>query len=291
MYFSSFMKSRKFGVLNLIPRNYHVAKYKWSKVSTYNAFHILQFLLFGCFSWREFYYYLGDSVLDYTVCEKDLGVDMVPRLNFSAQCDRLYSKANQKLGLLRRNCFFVTCVKQRRVLYITLVRSLFESCSVIWRPSTNQSMISKLESIQKKSIKWVLREEHLSYSCWLTYLQKCKEVQLLPLINRFELNDLVFSHKIVNNMVQVEMPTYLTPYAGTSRLRSCHLDSKSFISSITPSSSTSAFSKSFFYRTHHLWNRLPLDIRSTFDSTSFKLQVTDYLWKNLVPDMDDSFSS
>jgi hypothetical protein len=237
----------------------------------------------------QFYYCLGDCILDYTVCEKDLGVDMVPTLNFSSQCDRLFSKANQKIGLIRRNCFFVTSTKQRRVLYITLVRSLFESCSIIWRPSTNQSIISKLESIQKKSIKWILREEHLSYSCWLVYLQKCKEVELLPLINRFELNDLVFFHKVVNNVVQVEMPSYLNPPTGTSRLRSSHLDSKSFVSSITPNSSSGAFSKSFFYRTHHLWNRLPFDIRSTFDSISFRSQVTDYLWKNLATDMDDSF--
>ena len=33
----TFMKSRKFGVLNLIPRNYHVAKYKWSKVGVKGA--------------------------------------------------------------------------------------------------------------------------------------------------------------------------------------------------------------------------------------------------------------
>ena len=216
---------------------------------------------------------------------------MVPRLNFSSQCDRLFSKANQKIGLLRRNCFFVTSTSQLRVLYIALLRSLFESCSTIWRPSTNQSIISKLESIQKKSIKWILREEHLSYSCWSVYLQKCKEVKLLPLINRFELNDLVFFHKVVNNIVQVDMPSYLNLHDGTSRLRSSHLDLKSFVSSITPNSSSNAFSKSFFYRTHHLWNSLPLDIRSIESSACFKLHVNNYLWKNLATDMDDSFST
>ena len=83
----------------------------------------------------EYLYSLGDSYLDYVDLEKDLGVDITPKLNWLEQCDRLYSKASQKLGLLRRNCYFVKDKARARSLYIALIRSLFESCSIIWRPT------------------------------------------------------------------------------------------------------------------------------------------------------------
>jgi hypothetical protein len=243
-------------------------------------------LLIDILPFVQFYYSLGNSTLDYVLCEKDLGVDMTPRLNFTNQCDRLYSKASQQFGLLRRNCYFVNSIKQRRTLYVTLVRSLFEHCSIIWRPTT-QSLLSKLESIQKRATKWILHEEHSSYKSDLVYLLKCKEIKLLPLSSRFELNDILFFHKIVCNRVEVVLPDYLKYYDGSSRLRSSHLDSLSFVSTIIPKSSSNAFSKSFFYRTHSLWNQLPFDTRSIVAPEPFKSQVVDYLWSRLNSDIKD----
>ena len=238
----------------------------------------------------QYMYELGGNILDYTECEKDLGVEMTPNMNFTSQCNRLYSKANQKLGMLRRNCYFVNDVRQRRTLYITLVRSLFESCSIIWRPLT-QNLINKLESIQKRSIKWILNEEYLSYTSNLVYVQKCKNVDLIPLINRFELNDLLFFHKIIYGLIPVELPFYLSLYQGNSRLRSTHLDSLSVVSSIIPQSSTNCLAKTFFYRTHSLWNQLPFDVRSIAEPIKFKPNVIKFLWKKISTiDPDDSLN-
>ena len=230
----------------------------------------------------QFMYAMGTSILNYTFLEKDLGVDITPRLNFSNQCDRLYSKANQQLGIVRRNCHFINDIKRRRVLYISLVRSQFENCSIIWRP-TNKTTMDKLESIQKRSIKWILSEEYRSYSPYSNYVQKCKDVNLLPLSNRFELNDLIFLHKIIYKLCPVELPSYLSFYEGTSRLRSCHLDSLSLVSAITPRSPTNPFAKAFFFRTHTLWNSLPSDIRAIEINKHFKSKVIHFLWKKVVP--------
>ena len=46
----------------------------------------------------------------------------------------LLTKANQKFGILKRTCHFVTCKNSRRVLYLALVRSKFEHCSPVWQP-------------------------------------------------------------------------------------------------------------------------------------------------------------
>ena len=238
----------------------------------------------------QFMYELGSSILDYTDCEKDLGVEMTPNLNFSSQCDRLYSKANQQMGLLRRNCHFVNDIRRRRTLYITLVRSLFESCSIIWRP-LNESLMKKLESIQKRAIKWILHEEYLSYTSFLVYVQKCKNSNLLPLVNRFELNDLLIFHKVMYGLIPVGFPSYLSLYQGNSRLRSTHLDSLSVVSSIIPRTSSNAMAKAFFYRTHSLWNQLHFDVRSIVEPHTFKAKVIDFLWKRITTDLDDSLIS
>ena len=80
-----------------------------------------------------FNYSLGQSILEYADCEKDLGVHVNPKFNFNAHCEHLISKASQQFGMVRRTCHFVKDVKRRRVLYLTLVRSQFEHCSPVWR--------------------------------------------------------------------------------------------------------------------------------------------------------------
>ena len=238
----------------------------------------------------QFIYSIGDSQLDYVESEKDLGVDMTPKLSWTEQCNRLYSKANQNLGMIKRNAFFVTDTRKRRSLYIALVRSQFEHCSVIWRP-TGSSLSSKLECIQKRSIKWILREENVSYSSWQKYISKCKLVGLLPLSSRFDLNDVLLLHKVVYELIPLKLPSYLSFFAGQSRLRRCHLDRLSFVCSIVPASTTNAFANSFFYRVHCKWNRIPLEIREISCPGSFKIKAIAFLWKEVLSDLDDVFAS
>ena len=40
-----------------------------------------------------------------------------------------------------------------------------------------------------------------------------------------------------------------------------------------------SLSKSFYFRTHTIWNALPLQIRENSNLHAFKEQVTKYLWK------------
>ena len=125
------------------------------------------------------------------------------------------------------------------------------------------------------------------------YLEKCKLVNILPLSQKFDLNDLIFLHKVLNNLIPVSLPDYISFYQGGSRLRQCHLDSFSLVSSITPrlsqnvnfsNKSRNPLSKSFFYRTHILWNTLPLEVRQITSPCLFKSEVIKHLWKELLVD-------
>ena len=74
-------------------------------------------------------YSIGGEALDVVDTETDLGVEVTSSLNWSKQCEKLYIRAKQRLGMIKRNAYFVTDPKKRRLLAISLVRSQFEHCS------------------------------------------------------------------------------------------------------------------------------------------------------------------
>ena len=201
-------------------------------------------------------------------------------------------------GLTKRTAHFVNNHSQRRALYLAIIRSQFEHCSVIWRPH-QKTTIDKLESLQKRCIKWILDEQFLHYSPEL-YFQKCKFLDILPMQFRFILNDLILFHKIFYDLSTIKFPFYLKPFTSSS-LRSCHLDTLCLVSEIIPKinvtsvSSFQPFASSFFYRTHSAWNSLPFEVRNTSCPQSFKSEVTKILWNqargHFVLDSNDSFES
>ena len=193
-----------------------------------------------------YHYNLAENLLSYADSEKDLGVFINTNFNFNEQCEKLLTRASQQFGILKRTCFFVTDTNRRRVLYLTLVRSQFEHCSPVWRPN-GITMINKFENFQKKCLKWILSEDERSYSHEM-YMRKCQQINILPLGHRFNFNDMIFFHKIVYKLTPVNLPYYLKPYNGNSRLRTTHLDSLPFVSSLaTKSTSIHNLNKSFFF--------------------------------------------
>ena len=239
----------------------------------------------------QFVYSLGSCIIDYCDSEKDLGIHMNGSLNFNEHCEYLYSKANQKLAMLKRNCNFVNNARMKRSLYLTLVRSIFEHCPIVWRPASS-SPVDKLESIQKRAFKWIFDDLTSSYSCMELYYAHCKQLNILPIKFRFDYHDLKMFHIIVNEYICVKIPAYLKPFSE-NRLRSSHLDYKCYVSDISPRNlnsyqnsstnrSNSAFGNSFFYRTHLLWNRLPLSLRETTNINHFKSELKAHIWREFV---------
>ena len=127
----------------------------------------------------------------------------------------------------------------------------------------------------------------LSYSDEV-YAIRCRQANILPLQLHFEVNDLVFFYKIVYDLIPVSLPTYVSPFNGDSRLRNTRMDDMSYVindNTVIPldtAHSNSKFFKSFFYRTLHIWNSLPLNIRKICTLVKFKLEVKNFLWNKLL---------
>ena len=95
------------------------------------------------------------------------------------------------------------------------------------------------------------------------------------------------------HLVPLTLPSYLSCYDVTSRLRNWHLDSLSLVSSLVHRSSQSSNSplfKSLFYRAHLLWNSLPFVLREIQSPSLFKSEFIKHLWTSLVDKECDAFS-
>ena len=241
----------------------------------------------------QFFYSMGKTILDYVSSEKDLGITMNRTLNFSDHSNFLYCKANQRFGLLKRTCHFVNNTSKRKILYLTMVRSIFEHCPVVWRPSSN-SVINKLESLQKRAIKWINQDVSSSYSSNnQLYYTHCRQLNILPIRYRFDYHDLKLFHLVVHNISFIKLPPYLHLFMGGSRLRFTHLDHLSIISDIIPKQafdtiSKRGFNNSYFYRTHLSWNRLPLTLRQIKRPSLFKEKLLTFIWTEFITPTDTS---
>ena len=243
----------------------------------------------------RFTYKLGQTPLQYVQSEKDLGISITPNLCWTKHCNNLCSKAKRNLGLLRRTCSFVKNIRQRRSLYLAMIRSQFEHCSSVWAACSN-TMFETMESVQKRCIKWILQEELDSYTPYM-YVLKCKQLDILPLRSRLTLKDLKIFHSMIIGTFPSPLPNYLHFHKSNNRLRSSHLDNFSIVSDIKPrvtvnynksatdtvSSSLTQFSNSFYFRTMNAWNSLPLETKKLTSPSLFEQSVVAHLWNHLMP--------
>jgi hypothetical protein len=100
---------------------------------------------------------------------------------------------------------------------------------------------------------------------------------------------MVFFHEILCSRNPLQIPEYLTFFDGKSCLRSTHLDSLSFVSSLTSrNTGTRNLEKSFFFRSHTLWNSLPFTIRSCSSYNVFKDKLIVHFWEQALSEIIES---
>ena len=88
-----------------------------------------------------------------------------------------------------------------RTLYLALVRSQLEYCSVVWSPHTSRN-VSKLERIQRRATKSILKTND-------DYEQQRKKLNLLSLEQRRVLFDVLFLYKVLNGYINIDPSTYV----------------------------------------------------------------------------------
>ena len=129
------------------------------------------------------------------------------------------TKVYQILGLIRRT-FRVNCIEAKKQLYISLIISQVMYCSQIWRPQLIRD-ITTLERVQRRATKYILNDYISSYK------SRLQQLNLLPLMYIYELNDLMFLIKSLNTPTDYfDIRHYISFNTNSTRsgshLKLCH---------------------------------------------------------------------
>ena len=100
-------------------------------------------------------------------------------------------RANKLLGYIIRDTGFIRSIDVRRSVYLTLVRPLFGYATQIWAPQSIE-LITRIERTQRRATKYILK---LPFSCTISYMDRLKSLDLLPLTFCYEYLDMVFFSK------------------------------------------------------------------------------------------------
>ena len=150
------------------------------------------------------------------------------------------------LHLLRRAFSSTTPVKDKKLLFTSLILPKLTYWSPILRPNLIKD-IGMLERVQIRVTKFILNDYHSDYKSRLISLQ------ILPLMYRLKLNDLMFFiSSLKNPQSHYNTLDYFSfcdhPFGTRS---STHMKLKHSLSS------TSLLHHSFFHRLPRIWNPLP----------------------------------
>ena len=124
-------------------------------------------------------------------------------LSFNAHIHKMTTSANPSLVFLKRN----TRTKNpaiRETAYKTLVRSLVEYSSPVWRPNTKCN-IAKIEMVQRRAARWTLSNystyasisEMLQFLGWWSLEQKKSDIRLC------------LFYMVIHGLVVVDLPPYV----------------------------------------------------------------------------------
>jgi hypothetical protein len=208
------------------------------------------------------HYHLGDNQLTSVTDYPYLGLTFSCDMSWKKHIDKISTKANRMLGLIRRN-LRNSSSKIRELAYMSLVRPHVEYCSTVWSPHSKKE-IGMVEAVQRRAARFVLQR----------YRRKDSVSAMLQALDwktlewRRAYASLILLYKILHSLVAINPSSYLSPMIPSST-RSYHALKLSRITS-----RTQLHGSSFFPRTVKLWNTLPGTVLAAPSLETFRGGVT-----------------
>ena len=209
---------------------------------------------------------INNHTLEETFEFSDLGIITSSKLSWNAHIDKIRSKANKILGLVKRTCKGTKDITTLRTLFCALVRSQLEYCTAVWSPQTARN-INKLEKIQRRATKFILKTDD-------DYDTRRKRLNLLSLEDRRFLFGVLLLYKVLNGYISIGISTYIQFYTDSDRY---HLRGRDELTLNKNFARTTTFKSSFFNRIVDMWNALPLKVRQASNISNFKKGARDFL--------------
>ena len=202
------------------------------------------------------------STLEETTCEKDLGVNIDPDLNFNNHIKLTIKKARRISGMILRNITY----KSKSILiplYKALIRPILEYGNAVWCPYLKKD-IADIEKVQRHFTKRIHCAKNLEYE------DRLRLLQLPSLEFRRIRGDLIEVFKILNEKYDpVTTNSLLTRQETVLRSNKFKLQKNRV--------ATKRYLKFFSNRVINIWNKLPNCVVDTDDLNVFKNRIDDYL--------------
>jgi hypothetical protein len=211
---------------------------------------------------QHYAYYMGNSLLQTTLTEKDLGVHIDCDLKFHQHVNLSVKKANRILGLIKHtfnNLDEVTLP----LLYKTMVRPHLEYANSIWHPRFVGD-IQEIEKVQRRATRLVPHLANLSYE------QRLEALDLPSLKYRRLRGDLIQVFKIMYGHDRLEPTLFFTP----SHYTATRGHSKKLAK---PQSATHLRQHVFSNRIVIAWNALPQHVIEAPTINTFKSLLDNHL--------------
>ena len=208
------------------------------------------------------------------------------KLSWTDHTEHILQQFTDRFNLVRRTTHFVNNTNQRRILFLTLVRSLLEHCSPVWAPQS-VGLLDSLEAAQKRSIKWVLGVSHLTSWSDQTYHSHLSTLSILPIHLQLKYNDMKLMYKVMTGLVPVILPNYLyikslNDVSYTTRSNKNIIDNTDLTTlCCTVKPSSAVFRNSYFYRSFSYWNSLSVTIRQSPTFSTFCYRLRSHLFTSI----------
>ena len=104
---------------------------------------------------------INNSPLNRVESFKYLGITLNQTLSWSDHIETLFTKVNQRLGIIRRVKHLLT-VESRRTLVNSLVMPIFDYADFVWGDKNNSVLMNHLQVLHNKAAKIILDAHPLS---------------------------------------------------------------------------------------------------------------------------------
>jgi hypothetical protein len=206
-------------------------------------------------------YQLLGHTLDTSQHSTFLGVQISSDLSWDQHITNIAAKANRSLGFVRRN--LQRCPeKVKEQAYVALVRPHLEYACCAWDPYLKKH-INLLEMVQRRSARFV-KSNHSREEGTVTALYR--DLQWKTLQQRRQTFRLIMMYKIINGLVAVKIPPYITK--PTRDTRNFHP-----LRYRQVSTRINQYQHSFLPRTIRDWNALPDELLECPSLEAFRRNI------------------
>lgn len=160
-------------------------------------------------------YFIDQELVQDVEIIRDLGVLFDKKVTFVPHIEHIIKKSSKILGFLLRNTKGFRKSSTKKMLYYSLVRSVMEYCSVVWRPHYATHML-RLERVQKRFV-WHLAFSEGKSKRLPSYRARLCHFKMQSLSMRRDITDALFVYKLLHNKIDCPSLVKLIRFRAPSR--------------------------------------------------------------------------